>query len=543
MPIPAPVRVVLLTGAVLLAQPGRFGPAAQTAPVAPWVPDQGAGTYRNPVIFADYSDPDVVRAGDDFYLVASSFNATPALPILHSRDLVNWTIVGHAAARLPSPRYDLPQHGLGVWAPSLRLHDGRFWIYFGDPDLGIFMTTAADPRGPWDPLTLVAGASGWIDPCPLWDDDGTVYLVHAWAKSRAGFNSVLTVRRLTADGRRLVDDNATTVFDGTISHPTIEGPKLYKRNGYYYIFAPAGGVTNGWQTVLRSKTPLGPYEDRIVLARGGTAINGPHQGGWVDTVTGDSWFVHFQDRGPYGRVVHLQPLVWRNDWPVIGADPDGDGVGEPIAGGPKPVVRGAVPAAAPQTSDEFDGRRLGLQWQWEANEGSGWQSLSARPGWLRLSAQPIPGAPVNLWNAPHLLMQKLPAESFDATAAMRLDAHGPGDAVSLVVFGLDYALIRLVRGEVGFRVEQATCHNASEAGTESVVATASGAAAMQLRVSIASGDVMFSYSLDGLRFQTLGDRMTLREGKWMGAKFGLVATRPAGSTAGGSADVDWVRAR
>ena len=235
------------------------------------MPDLGDGRFRNPVIFADYSDPDVARMGDDYYLVASSFNATPALPILHSRDLVNWTIVGHAASRLPSPRYDTPQHGQGVWAPSLRVHGGRFWIYFGDPDLGIFMTSAVDPRGPWEPLTLVQSASGWIDPCPLWDDDGSVYLVHAWAKSRAGFNSVLTLRRLSADGRRLADDTAVTVFDGTTSQPTIEGPKFYKRGGYYYIFAPAGGVTNGWQTVLRSKSVRGPYEERIVLSAGAHA--------------------------------------------------------------------------------------------------------------------------------------------------------------------------------------------------------------------------------------------------------------------------------
>ena len=223
--------------------------------------------------------------------------STPALPILHSRDLVNWTIVGHAAARLPSPRYDTPQHGKGVWAPSLRVHDGRFWIYFGDPDLGIFMTSAVDPRGPWEPLTLVQSASGWIDPCPLWDDDGSVYLVHAWAKSRAGFNSVLTLRRLSADGRRLADDTAVTVFDGTTSHPTIEGPKFYKRDGYYYIFAPAGGVTNGWQTVLRSKSVTRTVRGAHRAEARAHAVNGPHQGGWIETPSGESWFMHFQDRG------------------------------------------------------------------------------------------------------------------------------------------------------------------------------------------------------------------------------------------------------
>jgi beta-xylosidase len=508
------------------------------------VPDLGDGRFRNPVIFSDYSDPDVARMGDDYYLDASSFNVTPALPILHSHDLVNWTIVGHAAARLPSPRYDTPQHGQGVWAPSLRVHGGRFWIYFGDPDLGIFMTSAADPRGPWDPLTLVQSASGWIDPCPLWDDDGSVYLVHAWAKSRAGFNSVLTLRRLTADGRHLADDTAVTVFDDTTSQPTIEGPKFYKRNGYYYIFAPAGGVTNGWQTVLRSKSVRGPYDERIVLRQGRTSVNGPHQGGWIETPSGESWFVHFQDRGPYGRVVHLQPMAWRDDWPAIGADPDGDGVGEPVAVYRKPSSRIAATHVEPQTSDEFDSERLGLQWQWEANEGAGWRSLVARPGFLRLFAQSLPAGGANLWSAPHLLMQKLPAESFEATAAVQLNAVASGDAISLVTMGLDYTLVRLVRSPDGWRVEHVVCSNAADEATEIVAASSVGDRDVQLRLAVSAGTVQFSYSLDaGATFRPIGERTALREGRWMGAKFGLVATRPAGSTSGASADVEWVRVK
>ena len=516
----------------------------QTAPSPPWVPDLGDGTYRNPVIFADYSDPDVVRHGHDYYLVASSFNVTPALPILHSRDLVNWTIVGHAAARLPSPRYDVPQHGQGVWAPSLRVHDGRFWIYFGDPDLGIFMTTATDPRGPWEPLTLVQSASGWIDPCPLWDEDGSVYLVHAWAKSRAGFNSVLTLRRLTADGRHLADAAAVTVFDGTTSQPTIEGPKFYKRGGYYYIFAPAGGVTNGWQTVLRSKSVRGPYEERIVLRQGRTSVNGPHQGAWVDTPTGESWFMHFQDRGPYGRIVHLQPVVWRADWPVIGADPGRDGVGEPVDVYRKPSTATTAARAEPQTSDEFASERLGLQWQWQANESAGWRSLAAHRGFLRLFPQALPANASNLWSAPHLLLQKLPAESFDATAAVRLESDTPGTAIALVTTGLDYALLRLVRTTDGWRIEHVVCVGAADSGAETIDAAAAASRDVQLRLSISAGTVEFSYSLDaGATFRTIGLRTKLREGRWMGAKFGLVATAPAGSTASGFADVDWVRVK
>jgi beta-xylosidase len=281
---------------------------------SPWQADNGDGTFRNPILFADYSDPDVIRVGDDFYLISSSFECVPGIPVLHSKDLVNWRIIGHAMPRLPE-RYDQPRHGEGCWAPSLRYHEGKFWVYFGDPDLGVFMTTATDPAGPWEAPVLVKSARGWIDVCPLWDDDGAVYLVHAWARSRAGFNSVLTVNRLSADGRRVIDDGVD-VFKEPERHPTIEGPKFYKRNAYYYIFAPAGGVKQGWQVVLRSRSVYGPYEDRIVMRQGNTNINGPHQGGWVETPGGESWFVHFQDRGAYGRITHLQPMIWRDDWPV-----------------------------------------------------------------------------------------------------------------------------------------------------------------------------------------------------------------------------------
>src|SRR3972149_827769 len=162
---------------------------APASDAEPWVADQGDGTYRNPVLFADYSDPDAVRVGDDFYMPASSFNCVPGLPILHSRDLVNWRLIGHAIQQLPK-RFDAVQHGNGLWAPSIRYHDGDFWIFVGDPDWGILMTRAVDPAGPWEPLHLVKAGQGLIDPCPLWDGD-QAYLVHAFAKSRAGKNSIL----------------------------------------------------------------------------------------------------------------------------------------------------------------------------------------------------------------------------------------------------------------------------------------------------------------------------------------------------------------
>jgi len=503
----------------------------------PWIADQGDGTYRNPILFADYSDPDVIRVGGDFYMTASSFNCVPGLPLLHSKDLVNWTIVNHVIERLPFPAYDKPAHGCGVWAPSLRYHAGRFWVFFGDPDIGILMSTTDDPAGKWSPLHLLKPAKGWIDPCPLWDDDGQAYLVHAFAKSRAGINSILHVCRMKPDGTQLLDDGQL-VFEGTQNHPTIEGPKFYKRNGYYYIFAPAGGVKSGWQTVLRSRHVFGPYEDRIVMAQGSTNINGPHQGGWVETQSGEGWFIHFQDRGAYGRVTHLQPLRWVDDWPIIGQDSDGDGIGEPVTVWRKPDVGQIHPMAIPQTSDEFDSDRLGLQWQWHANPRPEWMSLTVRPGKLRLYAVHVPQG--DLWQAPNLLLQKLPAPAFTVTTHLTFSPELNGEQAGLVMMGLDYACAALVKQERGLRLAQ---YVRPEIGAPQEIAGIDWPVeSAYLRVTVREGAVCrFSFSQDGETFKPIGQEFQAREGRWIGAKVGLFCVNPSREPCQGWADFDWFR--
>ena len=217
-----------------------------------WCADKGNGTYVNPVINADYSDPDVVAVGDDYYLTSSSFNCVPGLPILHSRDLVNWEIVGHALERVwPDSLFGgLPAHGKGVWAPCIRYHNGSYRIYWGDPDQGVFMVKAQRPEGPWESPRLIFPGKGIIDTSPLWDDDGRCYLVNAWANSRTGFASVITVREMDADGTRAISE-PVIVFDGNgTENRTCEGPKFYKRDGWYWIFCPAGGVSTGPLYVL-----------------------------------------------------------------------------------------------------------------------------------------------------------------------------------------------------------------------------------------------------------------------------------------------------
>ncbi len=496
-----------------------------------WVPDMGDGTYINPVINADYSDPDVVAVGDDFYMTASSFGCAPGLPILHSRDLVNWDIVNYALKEVPPTDFysSAPRHGKGVWAPSIRFHDGEYYIYWGDPDFGIFMVKTADPLGEWSEPVLVKAGKGMIDPTPLWDDDGRVYLVHAWAASRSRFNSIVTICELNSDGTKVISQ-PVLVFDGNdgVNH-TIEGPKLYKRNGWYYIFAPAGGVVDGWQIVLRSRSIYGPYESRIVMAQGDTPVNGPHQGAWVDNAAGESWFLHFQDRGPYGRVIHLNPMAWNEDWPVIGEDSDGDGCGQPVMRHKKPAVSSKVAVTVPPTSDDFNSRALGRQWQWHANYNDPY-GFTSDMGFMRLYGHILtPDAP-NFWEVPNLLLQKFPAEEFTATAKVKISAKASSEGVmsGLIVMGWDYGALGVEKTGDNFTLKLVTCHDAEQGNRQEAetIATIKPSRVYEaglypnlecdlyLRVKVGKGAVCkFSYSLDGKKFISAGQPFQARAGK------------------------------
>ncbi|SBW03990.1 glycoside hydrolase 43 family protein [uncultured Dysgonomonas sp.] len=511
-----------------------------------WVSDLGNGNYKNPVLYADYSDPDACRVGDDYYMTASSFNCIPGLPILHSKDLVNWTIIGYAIDRMPENASfgEGVNHGGSVWAPAIRFHNGEFYIYYGDPDLGIFMTKAKDPAGEWEPVTLVKEGKGLIDSCPLFDDDGNVYLAHGYAGSRAGIKSLLAVTRLTSDGKKAVGESKI-IYDGHDIDPTIEGPKFYKRNGYYYIFAPAGGVATGWQLAMRSRDIFGPYERKIVMEQGETVINGPHQGAWVDTQTGEDWFLHFQDVGALGRVMHLQPMIWKNGWPIIGEDRDGDSCGNPVLTYKKPNVGKTYPIVTPVESDEFITNELGLQWQWHANPLSWWYFTNQEKGYLSLYSVPVADDYKNLWDVPNLLLQKIPAPAFTTTMKLTFkpDARFYGERTGLVVMGIDYALLSFENTKDGFRLSQNECINAEKGSTESInesVTLKDGTIFLRVKLS-RDGTSSFSYSTDDKKYTRLGKDFKAKEGKWIGAKIGTFCTRPIQKNDGGRVDIDWFR--
>ena len=542
-------KLILLTIALPLMV------SAQTYQSEVWSPDNGDGTYTNPVINADYSDPDVCvgPSGEDYYMTASSFNCVPGLPILHSKDLVNWEIIGHALKSLYTgdealeQHFSTPQHGNGVWAPSIRYHNGEFYIYWGDPDFGVYMVKTKNPAGEWEHPVCVIKGQGYIDTTPLWDDDGRCYLVNGWANSRAKYASVLTVRELSADGTKAIGQ-PVIVFDGNgTENRTCEGPKFYKRDGWYWIMCPAGGVPTGFQLAMRSKSPYGPYEHKIVLAQGKTAINGPHQGGWVHTKYGEDWFLHFQDKEAYGRVVHLNPVDWSSGWPIMGKK------GEPVTTYQKPKSSSGV-VVNPMESDAFDAPVVGKQWQWHANYDEKFGMPTAF-GTFRIYTYKLSADWKNFWEVPNLLLQKTPADEFTVTTKLRMTSKADGQFGGLIMMGLDYSALVVRRLGQTFQLVQMTCKAADKGNpqTEEIIATLQPTAKdktdykpgihedIYLRLKVKDSTVRFSYSQNGKQFTDCGQTFRMKEGKWIGAKFGFISAETDPKCDRGWVDADWIR--
>jgi len=480
--------------------------------------DQGNGTFINPVLYADYSDPEVIRVGDKYFMVCSEF-ANMGMPVLESDDMVNWTIIGQVFSRLNFPEYDhFQRYGRGSWAPALRFHDNRFYLYFCTPDEGLFMSTATDPAGPWASLRQVHAGPRWEDPCPFWDEhDGQAYLGH----SRTGAGPII-IHKMSADGTTLMD-SGVTVYTG----PTAEGTKIFQLDGYYYISIPEGGVSKGWQTVLRSKNIYGPYEKKVVLERGTTGINGPHQGALVATPAGQWWFYHFQSDGAMGRVLHLEPVLWQDGWPLIGADIDHNGIGEPVYVWKKPDIAGEHPIRAPQTDDEFSGSRLGLQWESNHNPVPSAWSLTQKPGWLCLNALQAD----SFFHARNTFTQKIMGTT--GTVTVRLDPAGMADGqqAGLCAMSSIYAL-------VGLRKKEGHLWLFFDDGkSPQELQLRSGIVYLKMQLRIKEGPNQCLYSTDGKTWEPVGSPFETKFGFWKGTRIGLFSYNTLRD--GGTAAFDW----
>lgn len=509
-----------------------------------WKADLGNGMYKNPILHTDYSDPDVIRVKDTFYMTASSFNYIPGLPILTSKDLVNWSLVNYAVKEISYDDYKRPAHGRGIWAPSIRYHDNKFWIFVGMPDEGIFMTNTEDPLGEWSSLTCVWEGKGFIDPCPLWDEDGRAYVVHAYAKSRIGFKSKLGVFEISSDGKKAISEDKF-IFDGTETQPTIEGPKIYKRDGMYYILAPAGGVAVGWQTALRSKNIYGPYEEKIVMDQGDTEINGPHQGGLVDTLSGEEWFIHFQDKRVYGRICHLQPVKWENGWPIIGIDNNGDGVGEPVITFKKPCGCLTVEPCEPNTTDEFTSESLELQWQWMANSKNSFYSLNDKPGNLRLYNLNTTGEDkAVIWNSANVLTQKVVCPEFVAETKMDFSNLSVESRAGMIIIGGEYASMCVERTQEEINIIYIESMGEDKKQFENIIERIPCIDSREIYLKMqfnSNKTCTFYYSVDGVNWNKAANEFSPKKGTWVGAKIGIFAITDGMEQKSGYADFSYFK--
>ena len=487
-----------------------------TSPTLAWG-DQGDGTYVNPVINADFSDPDVIRVGEKYYMVASDFHFM-GMQVLESEDMVNWQYISQIYRRFDEPGWNENRHYAGgSWAPAIRYHDGLFYVFFCTPEEGLYMSTAQDPHGPWAPLHLVRRVEKWEDPCPFWDTDGMAYL----GRSKHGAGPII-VHRMSPDGRELLDEGVT-VYEG----PIAEGTKWLKRNGWYYLIIPEGGVGTGWQTVLRSRSIYGPYERKIVLEQGSTQINGPHQGALVDTPDGQWWFYHFQETPVLGRVVHLQPVRWEDDWPLMGVDYDGNGIGEPVERWQKPVIyeksasisspesgevrRGLKKGFSLRTSDNFSDS-IGLQWQWNHNPDDAHWSLSERQGYLTIHAQPAD----SLKLCRNMLTQKVIGYQSESTTVVETS----GDCYAgLFCSGKLFTGIGLCKN--GVFIEQNGHRTLIKSGTFPRLY-------LKITNDCQQNRHQYFYSTDGETYLPACDPFPMRGGYWKGIRVGLFCYGPDG---------------
>jgi beta-xylosidase len=502
-----------------------------------WEADNGNGTYKNPLLWGDWPDPDVIRVGDKFYFVSTSMHYVPGCPILKSKDLVNWQMAGYAIDRYEEDkRYELQGGSMylrGSWAATIRYHNGLFYVGFCTPKWGkekghFSMCTAKDIKGPW---TRTIFPQYLYDPGLFFDDDGKCYVVHGQGKL---YLTELSNDALSVKGEdKLIWDKNIPVPPGSSALPGnygVEGSHMYKINGYYYITCPAGG-TEGWQMCFRSKNIYGPYESKIIMQdESSYPNNGLHQGGMVQLKDGTWWFIIMQDRGPLGRVPNLEPVKWKDGWPMLGKDGNTKGV----VFYKKPNVGKTYPVTVPATSDEFNTPALGLQWQWNHNPDNEKWSLKERKGSLLLHAS----FAKELTMAHNTLTQRVQGSASEGTVEVELAGLKDGNVAGFGIFQSPYAyiavkkegnnkcLLMINNGKVIDSIEHFIPNKVwirATATDKSFVAT-------------------FSYSIDGSKFIPLGNQLKMGLGyAWTANRFALFNFSTAEEGVGGYADFNWFR--
>ncbi len=493
--------------------------------------DQGNGTYANPVMPGDFSDLDVIRVGSDFYAFSSTIQFSPGVVILHSTDLVNWRIIGHVLHDLTNIDPELgwsrmDRAGRGVWAGAIRFHAGKFWVYFGTPDQGIFMSQATNPRGPWRAAQLVLAGAGWDDPCPLWDDDGRIYLVATRFAPEGLVQTKYNIHLFQMNSRA---DHVLPASD-TIIHQSrgSEANKLYKINGiYYHLYSE---VAHEGRVVMmeRSRSLHGPWEIHQLIHVNAALDKEPNQGGLVELPSGKWYFVSHQGHGDWeGRAGVLLPVTWIDGWPIIGAVGP-DGVGHMVWSGAKPIDGKTETTLS--ASDAFDAPVLKSEWEWNYQPRPDMWSLTEHPGYLRLHAfQPLrPGDFKAIGNV--LTQRSFRTRRNEVTVKMDLSGMADHEESGLAHFARTYCTLAVVQEDGQRRL---VYNNAGQQTVGPFVQSDT----IYLRSTWGfDGKSQFSYSSDGIAYKPFGDIYQLTWGSYRGDRVGIFTVNPA--IEAGFVDVD-----
>lgn len=509
--------LILLTVALL---GGCAAPKAQDPKL---YSDNGDGTYTNPVIPADFPDPDVIRVDDTYYMVTTTMWVFPGVTVLQSKDLVNWEYCSNAVPRFDfSPCYDLDscnRYGHGQWATSIKYHNGKFYLLFITLDEGGFICSADKAEGPWEIKHL---PKGFYDAGLFFDDDGRIYVAEGYGK--------ISITEVDENFAPISKDSL--VYTGDI-RGGLEGTHVYKINGYYYLYCTYGGV-DGIQVALRSENIYGPYEQKVAIRDTTPGVTfGVHQGALIETQTGEWWTMLFVDSGPFGRFPSLQPVTWEDGWPIVGVE------GKGVVTYRKPDVGKEYPIKDFPRSDEFETTELGMQWGWNHNPDPENWSLTTRKGYLRLTTGKVV---LGIMEARNTLTQR-PFTNYDqlipsvGTTKMEVTNMKDGDLAGLGMFQTPYAFIAVKQAN---GVKQLVMVNNGEE-MEAIPMNESDVVYFRTIGSNKTRQATFEYSYDNQTFTQLGNALTMRFSLklFTGNKFCLFNF--ATEETGGYVDFDWFR--
>jgi beta-xylosidase len=499
--------------------------------------DLGNGTFANPVIPGDYSDIDAIRVGSSYYAISSTFQYSPGVVILQSKDLVNWEIFGHVVKDLtvisPELNWDkMNRYGRGIWAGSLRYYKGKFWVYFGTPEEGFFMSSAVNPAGPWEPLHAVWRVAGWDDCCSFCDDDGQLYLVASNFALDPKTNKKYNIHlfKMTPDGKNLIMESDTIIHQSNGS----EANKLYKINGVYYHYYSEVNKEGRVIMMNRSKNIYGPYETKQLNHVNKGYDRNPNQGGLMQTLAGDWWFFTHHGTGHWdGRVASLLPVTWVDGWPIIGKV-GADKIGNMVWNAKKPI--NIKTDYKIQTNDEFNKPTLAVQWEWNYQDRSDKWSLTDKKGFMRLYAfRPINPTDKNkiILRAGNTLTQRSMGTAHnEITIKMSVAKMADGQYAGLTHFSSTSNSTFGIKQQDGVR--KLVYHNN---GNDSIGKQINVPDVYLKSTWNYAGVSTYSYSEDGKTFKLFGGTYQLSWGSYRGDRIGIFNYNVLEDK--GIVDIDW----